>query len=112
VKRTTEEADRGSKLFRHHKKLKIASFSHIFVKIRARPAPPTRLFLGAIVRDNPASCAQNMGLLEVEKSPKWDEVVVENALVALSISTVAIPEYVRSHAFQGVLHSFSGSLNL
>jgi hypothetical protein len=40
----------------------------------------------------------------LKKLPKWDEVVVEKVLVALSISTVAIPEYVLFHASQEICH--------
>jgi hypothetical protein len=47
--------------------LKMAPFSRIFAKIRARLAPPKRFFLGAIVRDNPAICGQKPCLFGLEK---------------------------------------------
>jgi hypothetical protein len=50
--------------------------------------------------------------LGLKKLPKWDEVVVEKVLVALSIYTVEIPEYVLFHAFQEICHFFTGSANL
>jgi hypothetical protein len=50
--------------------------------------------------------------LGLKKLLKWDEVVVEKVLVTLSIFTVAIAEYVRSHAFQGICHFSTGSPNL
>jgi hypothetical protein len=51
-------------------------------------------------------------LLGLKKLPNWDEEVVEKVLVALSISTVAIQEYVRSHASKGICHFSTGSPNL